>query len=228
MEFLMNLFGTMAFAAPPSTKEKKEEKKLILRKNDVTDFLKWGSIGFLGFGIYQLGMRVAKRNINPSCDLKDRADSLDCDPLIRECFINIQEYRDLNPWLFKTALQNVDHLLFLEHVLLTKKVFPTRNDKAISFSYFRMGIIRLNMFQLLVKEKLGNDHGVCVNIFVEKIYTQLQKHFLNILHLCSEFKPEFLISRAKKEVEQAMKSYKEGKSYQKKFNHFDREKNTAK
>jgi hypothetical protein len=211
----MTLLGKLGAASSSDKKggEGKDKMKMILYKNDINDFMKWGAIGFLGMGIYQLGMRVAKRNINPCVELKDRADSLNHDPIVRDSFINIQSYRDLNPWLFRTALQNVDHLLFLENALLTKSVSPTHNDKVISFSYFRMAVIRLNMLQILVKEELGNDHAMAVNIFVQKIYGQIQKHFLNVLHICSEFKPNNLIARAKQEVEAALAQYKKGKRY---------------
>ena len=214
MDF-MSMLGTMGAMSGPSNGDAKNNGKMqmLLYQNDAKDFVKWGAIGFLGMGIYQLGIRVAKRNINPCVELKDRADSLNLDPIIRDSFINMQSYRELNPWMFKTSIQNVDHLLFLENVLLNKTVHPTRNDKVIAFSYFRMSLIRLNMFQLLVKEKLGNDHAMAVNIFVKKIYTQIQKHFLNVLHICSEFKPGNLVARASEEVKSAMQAYNEGVKY---------------
>jgi hypothetical protein len=225
MEFL-SMFTKMANSSGSSdssdSNNTDDKMKMILYKNDVGDFVKWGAIGFLGMGIYQLGMRVAKRNINPCIELEDRADSLNLDPLIRDSFINIQSYRKLDPWLFKSAIQNVDHLLFLENALLNKSIVATRNDKVISFSYFRMAVIRLNTFQMCVKEKLGNDHAMAVNIFVKKIYKQIQKHFLNILHMCSEFKPGNLILRAKGEVEEALKAYESGRKYRSSSDQWER------
>jgi hypothetical protein len=73
-----------------------------------------------------------------------------------------------------------------------------------------MAVNRLNQFQFLVRERMGNDHGLAVNIFVKKIYDQLKKHVLNVLHLCSDFRPERLISRAAIEVEQALRNYERG------------------
>jgi hypothetical protein len=227
MDFLMGKFmeygasaGFSGIGGGGDKKDKKDEKKSVFYQSDVRDFVKFGAIGFLAMGIYQIGMRVAKRNINPCVDLLDRADSLSVDPIILDSFVNIQSYRDLNPWLFRTALQNVDRLLFLENALLSKQVHATSNDKAISFSYFRMSIIRLNQLQLLVKEKLGNEHALACNIFVQKIYFQMQKHFLNVLHLCSDFKPEFMIARAKSEVDRAVKKFKENKKYESSWSSF--------
>jgi len=185
--------------------------KMMVYPQDAKDFIKWGAIGFLGFGGYQLFMNIAKRNINPSVDFVDPVESMNCDPIIRDCFINIQPYRKLNPWLFKTALQNVDQLLFLENALLSQEVHPVRNDKVSAWTYFRMGVNRLNQFQFLVRERMGNEHGLAVNIFVKKIYEQMKKHALNVLHLCSEFKPEHLIARAPLEVDRAIRSFEEGK-----------------
>lgn len=184
------------------------KKKTFFYKQDVQDFVKWGSIGFLGLGIYTIGMKVAKRNINSAIDLKDQTESVHLDQTVLEAFLNLQSYRDLNPWLFRTALHNIDHLLFLEDVLLRKVTLPTHNDKIISFSYFRIAVSRMNAFQLLVKERLGNDHGLVVNILIKNVYTQLQKHLLNILHMCSEFKPENLIARAQQEVDKALEEYR--------------------
>jgi len=184
---------------------------MILYPDDAKKFLKWGALGFIGLGAYQLFMTVAKRNINPSVEFTDPVESMNHDPIIRDSFIHIQPYRKLNPWLYKSALQNVDQLLFLENALLSQEVSPVRNDKVAAWSHFRMGVNRLNQFQFLVRERMGNDHGMAVNLFVRKIYDQMKKHALNILHLCSEFKPENLIARAPFEVERALKNYEEGR-----------------
>jgi hypothetical protein len=210
----MELFSQFAGNLLPKPKFGTPKKgEFILQQTDVADFVKWGAIGAVSMGVYQLGMKVAQRKINPCVDLKDRGDSLNHDPIIRDAFINLQKYRELNIWLFKTALQNVDHLLFLEYALLSKSVSPTHTDKSIAFSYFRMAVIRLNMLQLLVKEHLGNDHGMAVNIFVKQVYTQIQKHFLNVLHICSEFKPSNLIARAQQEVDSALKKFRSNRAY---------------
>jgi hypothetical protein len=185
--------------------------KMILYPDDAKNFLKWGVVGFLGLGAYQLFMTLAKRNINPSVDFIDQVESMNCDPLIRDAMMSLQSYRQLNPWLFKSALQNIDQLLFLENALLNKQIKAVHNDKVASWSFFRMALSRLEQFQFLVRERLGNEHGLTVNIFARKIYAQLQKHILNVLHMCSEFKPEHLLARAPLEVERVLKNYEEGR-----------------
>jgi len=182
-----------------------------LYPDDAKTFVKVGMLGFVALGGYHLLMTLAKRNTNPNIVFHDTVESMDCDPIIRDAFFSIQSYRTINPWLFKTALQNVDQLLFLENALLSQKVKPVHNDKVVSFTYFRMGVNRLDQLQYLIKERMGNEHAMAANIYVRKIYTQMQKHLLNILHLCSEFKPEHLIERAPMEIEKVLRNFEEGK-----------------
>ena len=221
MDLVGMIFNNM-MASSSKTSDKDNTPKAVLYKQDAMDFMKWGLVGFVGLGVYTLGMKVAKRNIDPSVELHDRADSFNLDPVIRDSFINIQPYRKLNTWLFKMSVYNTDHLLFLENALLTKTALPTHNDKVLAFSYFRMALSRLNQFQILVRETLGNEHAMAVNMFVEKIYGQLQKHLLNVLHICSEFKPANLIARAQQEVEQAMQAFEDGKKYNSSSNQWNK------
>lgn len=188
----------------------KQKQKLQFYPGDAEKFLKWGSIGFLGFGMYQMAATLAKRNVNPCVEFKDPVEAIHFDPMIRDAYIRLQNYREINPWLFKSSLQNTDQLLFLENALLTEQVYPSRQDKDLSFTYFRMAVNRLNQFQHLIRSEMGNEHAMAVNMIVKKVYEQLQKHFLNILHLCSEFKPEHLIQRAPLEVAAALKRMEAG------------------
>lgn len=206
MNVLMNLIG------PPNGGGGGAKKKgIVLYPSDASTFLKYGIAGFVGFGVYSIAMQLAKRNINPEVEFQDPVESMNCDPIIRDAFINIQSYRELNPWLFKSALQNVDQLLFLEDALLSRKVRPVKSDKIIAFSYFRMGSNRLGQLQWLIKEKLSSEHALTFNLYVRKIYAQLQKHLLNILHLCSEFKPQHLIERAPLEIARILKDLEENR-----------------
>lgn len=184
--------------------------KLQFYPGDAEKFLKWGTLGFVGFGLYQMAATLAKRNVNPCFEFKDPVEAIQFDPIVRDSFIQLQSYREMNPWLFKTALQNIDQLLFLENALLSQKVLPARQDKNLAFTYFKMGVNRLNQFQHLVRSSLGNEHGMTVNILVKQVYNQIQKHLLNILHLCSKFRPENLIQRAPLEIEHALKRMADG------------------
>lgn len=184
------------------------DSSISLEKSDLKHFMTWGAIGFLCLGTYKMSTRIVNKSISPSANLIDETESLHVDAKICEAFTNLQEYRDLNPWLFKTGIQNVDHLLFLEQILLNGESDPVPNDKVIAFSHFRMALHRLNSFQKLVSEQLGNEHGLAVQIYIESIYEQLQKHLLNIFHMCSQFDPSSLISRAKKEVQFLLKKQK--------------------
>jgi hypothetical protein len=178
------------------------------RPGDAQDFLKWGIVGFVGFGAYQMASKLARRTADPMSVLVDPVESIGNDPVILEALVKIQSYRELNPWMFSMAVRNIDHLLFLENALVSKEVQPVRNDKALAFTYFRIALTRLNTFQHLIKHKLSNKHAMAVNIYTEKIYDQLKKHFLNVLHLCSVIRPENLLKRAEEDVEAAMKRFR--------------------
>lgn len=181
---------------------------------DGQKFLKWAVLGGMGIGLYQMGMVLSRRNINPSVELVDKPEAMNYDPTIRDAFIHLQTYRELNPWLFSAALKNVDQLLFLTQALMNHQVPPERNDKIIAFCNFRMASIRLNMFQMMVREKLNNDHGLAAHIYVDQIYKQTQKHLLNVLHLCSQFNPHHVLQRAKSEIASVMKAYHENRPYE--------------
>lgn len=172
--------------------------------SDITDFMRWGSVGFIAMGLYQMGLKLCTRSINPSSELKVKTESLNSDTVIRDALINIQRYRELVPWLFDGAVLNIDKLLFLENALRDKVILPNRKDKAIAFTYFRVGLNRLNEFQWTVKSQMGNEHGLAVNLYVQKVYKQLQKHFLNCLALTGEFKVDDYIERAENEVKKVM------------------------
>jgi len=207
----MNLLANLMTPQGAGGNKKKGGSSIVLYPSDAGTFLKYGIAGFVGFGVYSLAMQLAKRNINPEVEFQDPVESMNCDPIIRDAFINIQSYRELNPWLFKSALQNVDQLLFLEDALLSRKVRPVKSDKIIAFSYFRMGSNRLGQLQWLIKEKLSSEHALTFNLYARKIYAQLQKHLLNILHLCSEFKPQHLIERAPLEIARILKDLEENR-----------------
>lgn len=194
---------------------------LQLYPGDAQKFLKWGSIGFLGFGLYQMAVTLAKRNVNPCVEFKDPVEAMNADPIIRDALIQLQNYRELHPCLFKTSLQNIDQLLFLENALLSQKVHPVKNDKDIAFSHFRVGVNRLQHFQFLVRKEMGNEHGMTVNILVKRIYAQMQKHLLNVLHLCSEFRPENLVARAPLEVGVALRRMEEGRAPENSYARWD-------
>ena len=208
---MFQMFGPKASRA-----EEKDKEGNKIYKSDVNDFVRWGAVGFVAMGLYQLGLKMNKRNISKSAELKVRTEAMDCDPIILEALINIQHYKDLAPWFFEPAVTNIDRLLFLENAMLKKDIIPMSKDKSIAFIYFKVGLNRLNEFQYIVKEEMGNDHGATVNIYVKKIYEQIQKHFINCLHMCGNFKPENFIKRAEEEVQKVLADAKSGKKPKKK------------
>ena len=180
-------------------------------KDDIKHFLRWGAIGFVALGTYKLSTQVVTKNISASAELKDMTESIHLDPKLCQAFIQLQAYRKLNPWLFRTSLQNADHLLFLESVLLDGDVIPVKNDKIIAYTHFKMSVTRLTKFNDEIFAALGSAHGLAVNMHTKIISSQLQKHLMNILHVCSQFKPHQLIEQALNELQRLQDSSKDYK-----------------
>ncbi len=184
-----------------------QEPLLHFYPSDISSIVKCGAGGFAALATYQLLKNSVKRNIDPSSTLIDPCESMNADPKIRDNLIKLQSYRKIETTLFGHAIQNIDKLLFLEKVLKSGETRGTQNDKCIAFAYYRLALNRLNMFQMLILEMLGNEHGKCANILVDEIYSQLQKHLLNVFHLCTDFNPDKILQTAEKEVETVMKRY---------------------
>lgn len=185
--------------------------KLMFQPGDAKNFLKWGAAGFVGLGLYQMFVTMSQRNINPCVDLKDKTECFNMDPIIRDGFIKLQGYRELNPWLFQRAVHNVDQLLFLEYVLVGQSVVPCSDDKVLGWTFFRVSVNTVHEFLFLIRESVGNEHAAAASMVVDKIYKQLQKHITNVLQLCRKFNPEKLLARAPMEVQRAVEQYKKGK-----------------
>lgn len=136
---------------------------------------------------------------------KDTVECIRDDPVLCEAFLTLQQYRRLDKHLFAKALQTVDQLLFLERGLLNKDFPPSRADKTKGWALFRLSLNKLNEFQHMVRTTMKNEHAVVVNILVKKMYEQLQKHILNVLHLCSRFNPNDWLKMASVEVDEAVR-----------------------
>jgi hypothetical protein len=215
---LLTQLGTKFLNYDP---EKKSEDSLLhFYPSDIPSMVKCGAGGFVALAGYQLLKNSVRRNIDASATLVDPCESMNSNPKIRDNLIKLQSYRKIEVTLFGHAVQNIDKLLFLEKVLKSGETRGTQNDKCVAFAYYRLALNRLNMFQMLVLEMLGNEHGKCANILVDEIYSQLQKHLLNIFHLCSDFNPDKILQTAEKEVENVMQRYerKEKHKQQKYFN----------
>ncbi len=200
---LPNLFG-MNTTPNNSSTTTPAPQSIPLYKHDLQDAAKWALVGGIGFASYQLGIKAFQRKIDSCADFKHPVEAIQHDPVMREAFLNLQGYSQLRPYEFQIALSHADRLLFLEQQLITGQVQPTRNDKAIAFTCFRMSAKKLNELKNIVRDKMGNDHGLVVHLLIEKIYKKLQAHLLNVLHLCSKFDPLKLIEKAPKEIEKLL------------------------
>lgn len=177
-----------------------------LYAEDWSGAIKAGCVGFLGLGAYYLSMVASKRQINPACDLKAPNEAISADPIILNALLNLQKYRDLNPVIFMLAVRNVDRLLFMEGALLQKKTFVCRRDKHLAFTFLRVAINRMQDLIYLIKTHTSAEHALVASLEAEKIYTQLQKHTLNIFHMASKFNPQSFIERANDVVKKAMQN----------------------
>ncbi len=208
MEFLKRFL----VSAPDDPKNKKNQSPFLFYPGDAKNAVQVGLLGFVAFSAYNLFTVFMKRNINPSVDFIDPVESMNCDPIIREAFIIIQNYRKLDPALFKAAVLNVDQLLFLENAMISQQIKPVYNDKILAWTHFRMGVNRLAELQAVIKDTMGNDHALAANMYIKKIYAQMQKHLLNVLHLCSEFNPKRLIERAPMLIAELERKIEQGKA----------------
>lgn len=180
--------------------------KSKLYQHDLTNAARWGLAGGAVLACYQLGITLMRRNLYPKVTLKDAQEALHLDPIILDAFEKLQCYRDINVYLYASALHNTDRLLLLEEVLVKKEVLPSRDDKVIAFDYFRTAINRLKQLQVTVKKELGLDHGLAVLMIIDKIYSQLQKRLTNVLTVCYEFNPSNLIKQAERAIEEARRN----------------------
>jgi hypothetical protein len=145
-------------------------------------------------------MDQTKKPVSTYPPLVDAVEAMHCDARVEESFRKLQVYRDLNPWLFSAALQNIDKLLYLSRLLLSGVAKPMREDRGVAFSYLKVGMSRLKALQCTIHQEMGNDHALVANMEIQVIYNQCQKHVLNVMHICSRFKPEDVIERARAEV----------------------------
>jgi hypothetical protein len=175
-----------------------------LPPQEMQTFLKYGTMSLLTVGLLHVSRHLAQKSHGDNEDtfeFEDRVESLHTDPSLQRAFRSLQEYRNLNPWLFTSAILNTDHLLFLEQALTSEQVLPTRNDKNLAFSHFRLAATRLRMFQECVKDKLGVAHAVTVNSLVKQIYIHLQGHFTAVLNVCTNFNPTRMLKEARRDIE---------------------------
>jgi hypothetical protein len=191
---------------PPSGRTQPMKGKVggvdvTMYNKDLADMFRWGLIGAVGMGVYQMGMRMSNRNILPGVDLKDPNDCIASNPTILESFVEIQPYRRLDKASFKMAIQNVDNLLLREYGLRSGEITAMRKDKVEAFSYFRVAIKRLGKFSAVVEDRLGHEHALVVKLQIKRIFKEMQNSFSNILTFCSKFNPEELLRRAPEEID---------------------------
>jgi hypothetical protein len=175
----------------------RKNKFCKLYPKDTEDFIKYGTIGFIGLGMYQLFHKMKKRQIKPTVVLKDKAECIGNDVKILEALVILQSYRQVDTHLFKMAVRNIDRLLYLEHALQTDPdITPSTQDKVRAFSNFKIAINRLQELAFLIRNKMGNAHACVVKSQLEIIKSRLDIHMTHIFKLCSTFNPSRLIREA--------------------------------
>ncbi len=177
-----------------------KDMKMYFYNGDARRIATWGAVGAAGFIAYQMMHTTVRRNIDPSSELQDPTECLNMDPAIRDAFINLQEFRACNDWLFRTALRNCDSLLFKEKTILDKTIVPNENDKVIAFTYFRVACNKLKMFQASVQEKMGNYHALVVQQLTTIIFRRANEHLIFIINSCSQSKSIDMLSKARADL----------------------------
>lgn len=179
-------------------------------KADVRTAFKCGTLGLTALaGLYAV-KHVKRSEVVEK--LTDPSERLHFDPIVHQNLCKLQAYRELEPELFSKIVSGCDHLIFLEHGLISKTIVPTQNDRYVAFVHFYAAVNGMNVFQRLVLQDLGNEHGKCASVLSEQIYAQLIKHVMNVLHMCSDFNIDNLLLRAPREVDIALQRIHRKKS----------------
>lgn len=111
----------------------------------------------------------------------------------------LETYSHVEEDLFHMIVQGIDKMLILEQVLLNDDAVPTKEDRGETHGRFAVIRRHLQTFQSEVLSVLGSEHGVTASYYTKQIYENLQKHYLNILHLCNKYHPEGALRRAREE-----------------------------
>ena len=195
-------------------KLRSKDLKMYFYNGDAKKIVTWGAVGAAGMIAYQMLNTTVRRNTNPATELVDPTECFNMDPEIRDAFINLQLYREVNTWLFHGAVRNCDCLLFKEQSILNQSIIPNEEDNIIAFTYFRVACNKLKMFQAAVQEKLGNRHAMIVQQLNTIIFQRADKHLIFILNACARSQPTDMLAKAKADIASTLKQ-SEGASLQK-------------
>jgi hypothetical protein len=173
-----------------------------------------GTLGAAGMVTYQMYNTTVRRNTNPASELVDSTECFNMDADIRDAFINLQEYRAVNPWLFHGAVRNLDCLLFKEQSIANQSIVPNENDNIIAFTYFSVACNKLKMFQSAVDERLGKHHALIVQQFNKVIFERAEQHLIFIINSCARSKPTNTLAKVRADIASTLKQT-ESASFQK-------------
>lgn len=158
---------------------------------DYKDMLKKsGGIFMLGL-IYSFLQTLSRKNVTELECFKDDVEALHYDTHILNAFRNLQGFRDMKlskksskfrepKYLFSSAIQNIDRLLFLENVLLGGEFDEYQNDTAIALTYFRIAKRNLEELQQIIEIEYGIKYAYAAGVNIKKIETQAFIHLSNI------------------------------------------------
>lgn len=210
------MMGTGPFGGVLSMVDKlrTQDLKLYFYNGDAKKIATWGALGAAGMIAYQFLNTTVRRNTNPAAELVDPTECFNMDADIRDAFINMQNYREVNTWLFRGALRNIDCLLFKEQSIVNQSIIPNENDNIIAFTYFSVACNKLKMFQAAIQERLGNRHAMIVQDLNTIIFNRAEQHFIFIINACARAKPTDMLAKARADIASKLKQT-EGASFQK-------------
>lgn len=180
--------------------------KVKLYQHDVKNAVRWGLAGGVALAGYKLFVTLMRRKMTPDVELIDSQESLHLDTIIFESFLQLQSYREVNVYLFSQAIHYTDRLLLLKDVLARGEVPAEASDKHVAWHCFKGVINRLTEFQYCVKEQLGSQHALAVHVFVNRIYEQLRKHMLDLMHLTRQFNVHNMVKQAEHAIKNAQRT----------------------
>lgn len=152
----------------------------------------------LGFG---LGSYLSNFFEGQPDRLSVNCDAIQNDRGLLHQLCQLETYSHVDERLFRMIIQHIDKLMILEDVLRRSDTGPTKEDRPNAHSRYNALVRQLREFQRLVLQTMGSEHGVTAHYFVKQIHELMQKHLLNILHLCSRYNPLSTLKRAQEERE---------------------------
>lgn len=167
---------------------------------DMADIVRWGAIGAVGFSGYQYMCKSSLRTADPAVSLIPKTSVIGSDEVLVDALVKLQVYRTLSTARFTSAVQTFDRLVHAERGIASGEILAMPDDKSVNFARLRVGMNKLNEMVRIVYNEMGLLHGKVALINLQIVHKQMEKHYMNIVHLVRKFNPDELLKQADEEL----------------------------